>query len=310
MPVSSPGFLYRLYESNDLRYEGKEYRMVDVKKIAVLGAGTMGNGIAQVFAQAGFSVKMRDLEERFLESGLATIRKSLAIMSRKGKISESEADAALARITPTVDFEQTVRDSDLVIEAIPEVLQLKQDIFRQLNALCPPHTVMATNTSTISITAIASVTTRPDKVIGIHFAAPVPLMVGIEIIRGLDTSEDTFQVSIEMVRRIGKEYYVSRDSAGFIGNRALMVFLNEAFNTLWEGIATAEDIDKTAKLSFNHPMGSLELADFIGLDVVLDMLNYLHRELGERYRPSPMLKQLVAAGHLGRKTGRGVHVYE
>lgn len=284
--------------------------MIDISKVAVLGAGTMGNGIAQVFAQSGFKVKMRDVEERFLESGLATIRKSLAIMSKKGKISESEADATLARIIPTIDFEEAVRDADLVIEAIPEVLQLKQDTFRHISEIVPSHTIMATNTSTISITAIASATTKPDKVIGIHFAAPVPLMIGIEIVRGLDTSKETLETAKEVVRKIGKEFYVSRDCAGFIGNRALMIFLNEGFNALWEGIGTAEDIDKSAKLSFNHPMGALELADLIGLDVVLDSLNYLHRELGEKYRPSPMLKQLVVAGHLGRKTGRGVHVYK
>ncbi|MCX5814828.1 MAG: 3-hydroxyacyl-CoA dehydrogenase NAD-binding domain-containing protein [Proteobacteria bacterium] len=280
-----------------------------MKKVAVLGAGTMGNGIAQVFAQAGFPIAITEIEDKFLKRGIDAIKKSLSMMAKKGKISEEQASEVVARIKGTMDLKEAVQDADFVIEAIPEDLNLKQYTFRQLNDFALPHAILATNTSTISITAIASATKRPDKVIGMHFATPVPVMKGVEIIKGLDTSESTLEVAKQMVHAIGKEYYVAKDCPGFVGNRAFPLFLNEAFNSLWEGIATAEDIDKMAKLSFGHPMGPLELADFIGLDQLLKGMEYLYGELGEKYRPSPLLKQLVAAGYFGRKTGRGVFKY-
>jgi 3-hydroxybutyryl-CoA dehydrogenase len=283
--------------------------MIEIKKVTVIGAGTMGNGIAQVFAQAGFQVAMVEIEDKFLQRGFETIRKSLGLMVKKGKITDDQANEVVSRIRGTLNLEEAAKDADLVIEAIPELLNLKQGIFKRLDETCLAHTVLATNTSTISITAIASATKRPVKVIGMHFAAPVPVMKGVEIIRGMDTSEETLEVAKEMVHAIGKEYYVGRDGPGFVGNRVFPMFLNEAFNLLWEGVASAEDIDKMATLSLNHPMGPLTLADMIGLDQLLNGIEYLHRELGEKYRPSPLLKQLVAAGYYGRKTGRGVYKY-
>jgi len=283
--------------------------MIKVKNVAVLGAGTMGNGIAQVLAQAGFQVVMADLEDKFLQRGFESINKSLGMMKDKGKITEEHADKVLARIRGSLDLKEAVSEVDLVIEAIPEDINLKQQIFKQLDEVCPRHTILATNTSTISITAIASATRRPDKVVGMHFSPPVPVMRGVELIKGLHTSEETMEVARTVVEMMGKEYYVSRDAPGFIGNRLLTLFVNEAFNVLWEGIASAEDIDKGIRLSLGHPMGPLELADFTGLDVLMGALEYMHKEMGDKYRPSPLLKQLVAAGYYGRKTGRGVYNY-
>jgi len=280
-----------------------------IKKISVLGAGIMGSGIAQVAAQAGFQVVMRDLEDKFLQQGLKSIKTSLGIMEEKGKLRSEEVSKILGRIKSTVDFKEAASDSDLVIEAIPENLDLKKQIFHELDETCPEHTILATNTSSLSITAIASATKRPDKVVGMHFANPVPVMPGIELIKGRDTSEETLEIAKEVINKMGKQFFVAADFPGFLGNRLLMLFINEAFNLVWQGIGSPEDIDKGCKLSFRHPMGPLELADLIGLDTVLAILDYLHKEISERYRPSPLLRQMVAAGHYGRKTGKGVYGY-
>ena len=283
--------------------------MAEIKKAAVIGAGTMGNGIAQVLAQAGIEVRMVDVDNKFLERGLDTIKKSLGRMTEKGKMTEDEAAKVVARIKCTTDLKEAASDVDVVIEAVTEDINVKKDTFKKLDEICPPHTVLATNTSTISITAIASATKRPEMVVGLHFAHPVPIQAGVVINRGLVTSDEVMEFSKELAKKIGKESMVNRDSPGFAGNRLLPLFINEAFNVVWEGIATPEDVDKDVKLSFRHPMGPFELADFIGLDQLLNGQEYMYKEWGEKYRPSPLLKQYVAAGYLGRKTGRGVYKY-
>jgi 3-hydroxybutyryl-CoA dehydrogenase len=283
--------------------------MAEIKKAAVIGAGTMGNGIAQVLAQAGIEVRMVDVDNKFLERGLDTIKKSLGRMTEKGKMTEDEAAKVVARIKCTTDLKEAASDVDVVIEAVTEDINVKKDTFKKLDEICAPHTVLATNTSTISITAIASATKRPEMVVGLHFAHPVPIQAGVVINRGLVTSDEVMEFSKELAKKIGKESMVNRDSPGFAGNRLLPLFINEAFNVVWEGIATPEDVDKDVKLSFRHPMGPFELADFIGLDQLLTGQEYMYKEWGEKYRPSPLLKQYVAAGYYGRKTGRGVYKY-
>jgi len=283
--------------------------MVKIEKIGVIGAGIMGSGIVQVAAQGGYKVTMRDVEDKFIEHAFDTIRKSLGLMKEKGKITAEEVDKILARIKGTLKIEEATENAGLIIEAIPEDLELKKQLFKNLDAMCPPPVVLATNTSSLSITAIASATKTPERVVGMHFSNPVPVMMGVELIKGRDTSEDTLEVAKEVSRKMGKDFFIAADFPGFAGNRMFPLFLNEAFYVLWEGIASAEDIDKMCKLQLRHPMGPLELADFTGLDTILSVLEYLHREMGEKYRPCPLLKQLVAAGHYGRKTGRGVYKY-
>ncbi len=284
--------------------------MADIKKAVVLGVGTMGNGIAQSLAQAGIRVSMVDIEDKYIRRGLDTIRESLGIMTEKKKITEEETETILGRIEGTTDLKGAAADADYVIEAITEDLDMKQDAFRKLDGICPGHTILATNTSTMSITAIASVTKRPEKVVGTHFAYPVPIQAGVVINRGLVTSDETMEITRELLVKMGKEVMVNRDSPGFAGNRLLPLFINEAFNVAWEGIATPEDIDKDVKLNLRHPMGPFELADFLGLDQLLNGLEYMYKEWGDKYRPSPLLKQYVAAGYYGRKTGRGVYIYD
>jgi len=283
--------------------------VAEIQKVAVIGAGTMGNGIAQVLSHAGYKVAMMDIKQEFLDRGFESIKSSLAKMQEKGKVSVEQAARIIENIDGRLDIKSAAGDADLVIEAVPEELELKKDVFRQLDEICPAETILASNTSNCSITAIASATGRPEKVIGMHFSNPVPIMVGVELITGLDTSEDTLQTAKDVVIKINKEFWVAKDSPGFAGSRVLLLYINECFLILGEGIATAEDIDRNFKLALNHPMGPLELADLIGLDQLLHGLEYMNKEFGEKFLPSPLLKKLVSAGYYGRKTGRGVYKY-
>jgi 3-hydroxybutyryl-CoA dehydrogenase len=283
---------------------------MEVKKIVVVGSGIMGSGIAQIAAQAGYQVAITDIEQKYLDSGLASINKSLGIMQSKGKISAEQVAEIQSRIKSTMDMKEAIKDADYVIEAAPENIELKKNIFKNLDEICDKHTILATNTSTLSISTIARATKRPEKVIGTHFANPPQVMQGLEVILGADTSNDTLQVTQEVAKRMGKDPHFCKDYPGFIGSRLLFTFINEAFWELFEGIASPEHIDQHCKQQFRHPMGPLELADFIGLDSLTAGGEYLFRELGDRFRPCPLMKQKVLAGHLGRKVGHGVYKYD
>ncbi|MCL4820353.1 MAG: 3-hydroxybutyryl-CoA dehydrogenase [Vicinamibacteria bacterium] len=278
-------------------------------EVAVLGGGTMGNGIAQVFAQNGHDVVLRDLSADILDRAKANIAKSLGKLAEKGKLSAEERDASLGRIRFDTDLAACSR-AGLVVEAVVENLEIKLGIFRDLDGLTPPDTILASNTSSISITKLAAATKRPDKVIGMHFMNPVPLMTLVEVIRGQATSDATTQAVFELSRALGKTPVEVNDYPGFVSNRVLMPMINEAIYCVYEGVATPESIDQVMKLGMNHPMGPLTLADFIGLDVCLAILNVLHDGLGDpKYRPCPLLKRMVDAGWLGRKSGRGFYKY-
>jgi len=283
---------------------------MEFKTIGVVGAGTMGNGIAQVFAFHGFEVVMSDVSDAVVQRGLATIRKSLERLAGKEKIPADAPAATLARIRTTTNLADLAA-ADLVVEAATENEALKLDVFSQLDGICRPETILASNTSSISMTRIAAATQRPDKVIGMHFMNPVPLMELVEIIRALQTADATYSAIEDMTRRIAKTPVEVKDAYGFVSNRVLMPMINEAIFTLHEGLATPEAIDTVMKLGMNHPMGPLALADLIGLDTCLNIMNVLYEGFNDsKYRPCPLLRQMVDAGWLGRKTGRGFYTYD
>jgi 3-hydroxybutyryl-CoA dehydrogenase len=280
-----------------------------IKKIAVLGAGTMGNGIAHVFARAGYSVILRDVEARFLERGLETIGKNLDREVKKEKITAADKPLTLSRIQPTTDV-AALADADFAIEAVPEQLDLKLRVLKDVDAVLKPGVILASNTSSISITQLAAQTSRPDKFIGMHFMNPVPIMALVEVIRGLATSDDTFQITMSLCEKLEKKPVAVNDAPGFVSNRVLMPLINEAAFAVMEGVATPEAVDAVMKMGMNHPMGPLELADFIGLDVCVNILEVLQTGFGDpKYRACPLLRKYVAAGWLGRKSGRGFYKY-
>ncbi|MDN4606029.1 3-hydroxybutyryl-CoA dehydrogenase [Sporosarcina highlanderae] len=282
---------------------------MEIKKVMVIGAGQMGGGIAQVCAQAGFDVKLNDIKEESFVKGLAVITKNLSRNVEKGRMTEDEKNAVLGRITKSLDL-QDASDVDIVIEAAVENMDIKKSIFKHLDGIAPAHAILATNTSSLPITEIAAVTNRPESVIGMHYMNPVPVMKLVEIIRGLATSDEVYQAVEDMTRKLSKTPVEVNDFPGFVANRVLMPMINEAIYTLYEGVASKEAIDEVMKLGMNHPMGPLQLADFIGLDTCLYIMETLHEGFGDsKYRPCPLLRKYVNAGWLGKKSGRGFYDY-
>jgi 3-hydroxybutyryl-CoA dehydrogenase len=283
---------------------------MEIKTIGVIGAGTMGNGIAQVAAEAGFDVIMRDIEDNFVHRGMSTINKNLGRAVDKGKKSKEEAEEVISRIRGTTNLED-LKNADLVIEAVIENMELKRELYTDLDRVCRPETVIASNTSGLSITEMASVTKRQDKVVGMHFFNPVPVMKLVEVIMGAATSKDTFQLIMDVSRKMGKEPIAVNEAPLFVVNRILVPMINEAAFVLMEGVAGAEDIDKGMMLGANHPIGPLALADLVGIDVLLAVQDTLYVETGDsKYRACPLIRKMARAGHLGRKSGRGFYKYD
>ncbi|WP_029100415.1 3-hydroxybutyryl-CoA dehydrogenase [Brevibacillus thermoruber] len=282
---------------------------MNMQTIMVVGAGQMGSGIAQVATQAGFRVILNDIQREFVDRGRRTIENNLSRSVEKGKMSAEDKEAVLSRLTLSVDLADG-RDADFVVEAVTENMDVKAEIFRKLDGICPAHTVLASNTSSLPITEIAAVTKRPEKVIGMHFMNPVPVMKLVEIIRGLQTADEVYQLTEDLAKQMGKVPVSVNDFPGFVSNRVLMPMINEAIYCVYEGVAEPEAIDEVMKLGMNHPMGPLTLADFIGLDTCLYIMEVLYEGFGDsKYRPCPLLRKYVKAGWLGRKSGRGFYVY-
>jgi len=280
-----------------------------IKTVAVLGAGTMGNGIAHVFARAGYNVILRDVQEGFLQRGLETIGKNLDREVKKGKLTEAEKPQVLARLKPVTDF-AAVAAADFVVEAVPEKLEIKRSVLTEADMLLRPEVILTSNTSSIAITTLAAMTKRPERFVGMHFMNPVPVMVLVEVIRALQTSDAAFATTMELAKKLGKTPVAVNDAPGFVSNRVLMPLINEAAYSVMEGVAAPEAVDAVMKLGMNHPMGPLELADFIGIDVCVDIMHVLLDGLGDpKYRACPLLTKYVAAGWLGRKSGRGFYSY-
>ena len=280
-----------------------------IKTVGVIGAGTMGNGIAHVFARRGYYVILRDVDKRYLDRAVETIAKNLEREVRKGTLAEDEKPLVIARIRPVTDA-SALASADFAVEAVPEQLDIKMRVLKEVDAALKPGVVLASNTSSISITQLAAQTSRPDRFVGMHFMNPVPVMQLVEVIRGLATSEETFQTTMALCQSLDKKPVAVNDAPGFVSNRVLMPMINEAAFCVMEGVATPEAVDAVMKMGMNHPMGPLELADFIGLDVCIDILEVLHKGFGDpKYRACPLLRKYVAAGWLGRKSGRGFYKY-
>jgi len=279
-----------------------------IKKVCVIGSGTMGNGIAQVVAQGGYETTMVDIKQEFVDRGMNAIKTSLGKFVEKSKISQADMDKALANIHTSIDLRQAAKDADYVIEAVFERIDIKLPVYQQLEEICPKQTILSSNTSGIPISLLASATKRPDKVIGMHFFSPVPVMRGLEVVKSLLTSEETLKISLDFGKSIGKEAVVVKDSPAFVSNRIITLVLNEGAKMLEEGLASMEDIDKIIKLSFNWPMGPFELNDLVGIDVAVDLLEGIYQQTGwERYKPARLLKRMVEIGYLGRKNGKGFY---